>query len=43
MELRLHLEDIIMSMSDLGINRDEIGDILIHRNYAYIITKDENL
>lgn len=30
MELKLYLESIIVNMFGLGINKDEIGDILIH-------------
>lgn len=38
---KLSHRDFLGSILGLGINRDKIGDILIHENYAQIIVKSE--
>lgn len=39
--LKISHRDFLGSILALGINRDKIGDILIHENYAQIIVKNE--
>lgn len=38
---KLSHRDFLGAILNLGINRDKIGDILIHNEYAQIIVKDE--